>query len=268
MKKLFPIAILFIAWTQSLTQSPTDKTAALFTSHDGTKIYYEVQGTGQAVILIHGFVVNSESWKTKALYSDLIKKNYKVITIDLRGNGKSDKPHSTEAYLNDAEAKDIMRLADTLGLEKYSAIGYSRGSIITSRLLVLDPRVEKAVLGGMGDDFIDPNWPRRIMFYEVLAGLRPPGELEGFLKYVNDSGLDQQALAMMQYGQPSTSKEELAKIGKPVLVICGTEDEDNGSSEKLAQLIPNSKYVRVPGVHNNAHQSEEFSREVIGFLER
>jgi pimeloyl-ACP methyl ester carboxylesterase len=219
-------------------------------------------------MLIHGFVVNSESWKSKALFTELLNNGYQIILPDLRGNGKSDKPHDPQAYLNDAEARDLMRLADTLGLESYTAIGYSRGSIITSRLLVLDPRVSKAVLGGMGDDFTNPKWPRRIMFYEVLAGLKTNPELDGFLKYIKDQGLDRFALALMQFGQPSTSHAELGNIKKPVLVICGTEDEDNGSSEKLSQLIPGSKYVRVPGKHNDAHQGQEFAREVVGFVGR
>jgi pimeloyl-ACP methyl ester carboxylesterase len=266
MKKYLFLHVLLLASLQSFGQADAAYPGNWFTSHDGTKIYYEVHGEGKPVILIHGFIVNSESWKTKAVFTELLKNGYQVILPDLRGNGKSDKPHDPQAYLNDAEAKDLMRLADTLKLQNYAAIGYSRGAIITSRLLILDPRVSKAVLGGMGDDFTNPNWPRRIMFYEVLAGIKTSSELEGLLKHIKDTGLDQQALALMQFGQPSTSKGELGKIKKPVLVICGTEDEDNGSSEKLAQLIPNSKYVRVPGVHNNAHQSEEFAREVVGFL--
>ena len=57
---------------------------------------------------MHGFIVNSNSWKHAALFDSLLANGYKVILIDLRGNGKSDKPHNDEAYANDAEAKDIM----------------------------------------------------------------------------------------------------------------------------------------------------------------
>ena len=68
----------------------------------------------------------------------------------MRGNGNSDKPHDSTAYDNDAEAKDIMLLMHRLKIKQYSAVGYSRGSIITARLLVLDKRVMNAVMGGMG----------------------------------------------------------------------------------------------------------------------
>ena len=95
--------------------------------------------------------------------------SYKVILVDLRGNGKSGKPHTDGAYANDAEAKDIMLLMQHLNIKNYDAVGYSRGSIITARLMVLDKHVQKAILGGMGADFTNPNWQRSIDFYHALS---------------------------------------------------------------------------------------------------
>src|SRR5580765_7511267 len=129
------------AQTDSLSSKfPIDSN--YFSSFDGTKIYYEVRGEGKPVLLVHGFIVNSNTWKRTALYPDLLNAGYKVIILDMRGNGKSDKPHDSTAYDNDAEAKDIMLLIDLLKIKQYSAVGYSRGSIITARLLVLDKRIE------------------------------------------------------------------------------------------------------------------------------
>jgi pimeloyl-ACP methyl ester carboxylesterase len=236
-----------------------------FNSFDGARIYYEVQGKGRPILLIHGFIVNSESWKKIPLYGNLLDGGFQVITLDLRGNGRSDKPHYPEAYAKDAEARDIMALVSLLGIEHYSVIGYSRGSIITARLLVLDKRVDHAVLGGMGADFTNPEWPRRILFYRALSG-EPVKELEGVVKYIQSSGLDQQALACMQKEQPSTSPAELSKVDKPVLVICGDKDPDDGSPEDLSKMIPRSVCVRVPGDHGAALRSAEFSKEVISFL--
>jgi pimeloyl-ACP methyl ester carboxylesterase len=240
-------------------------TSKYFKSFDGTKIHYQIKGEGSPVLLVHGFVVNGESWKKTVLYKDLLASGYKVIIADLRGNGKSDHPHQESAYLDDAEAKDLMELISKLNIKTYSAVGYSRGAIIVSRLLVLDKRLSKAVLGGMGSAFTDPEWPRRLLFYHALSGDAVP-ELEGFIKYVKESGLDQQALALMQRGQPSTSKAEFAKNKKPVLVICGAQDEDNGSSEELYKMIPNAQYKRPPGEHNNAARTSEFSNETLAFL--
>ncbi len=169
------VVLVFVALfftTASFSQDQPD--TASFKSFDDTKIYYEVRGKGYPVLLVHGFITNSESWKRSALYNDLASAGYKVIIADLRGNGKSGKPHTPEAYENDAEAMDLMVLADKLGLTKYSVVGYSRGAIIASRLLLLDKRVSSAVLGGMGSDFTNPEWPRRIMFYKALSGEQVP----------------------------------------------------------------------------------------------
>ncbi len=238
-----------------------------FTSFDSTKIYYEVNGRGPEVILIHGFMGSSASWKKSELYVDLLRSGFKVISLDLRGNGQSDRPHNPEAYENDAEAKDIIQLATFLDLGFYQVVGYSRGSIIASRVLLLDKHATAGVLGGMGADFTNPKWPRRIMFYEALSG-KPVKELEGAMKYVREQQLDQVALACQQKAQPSTSKKELASIKKPVLVICGSEDEDNGSSKVLSEMIPGSTYVRVPGNHNSTMRSKPFSDEVVAFLKK
>jgi pimeloyl-ACP methyl ester carboxylesterase len=253
-----------LLFTQLAGAQTTD--TASFKSFDGTKIFYDVKGDGEPVILIHGFIVTSDSWKNAQLYNDLLSSGFRVVTLDLRGNGRSGKPHDPEAYENDAEAMDVMILADRLGFVNYSVIGYSRGAIIASRLLVKDKRVKAAVLGGMGADFTDPKWPRRQMFYKALIGESVP-ELEGLVKRVKDDpALDRLALAYMQKGQPSTTQAEFKKNKIPVLVICGDKDEDNGSSKDLAGLIPGSTYKRVPGVHNDAARSQEFSSETIVFL--
>ena len=236
-----------------------------FSSFDGTKIYYEVAGKGKPVLLVHGFIVDGRSWKRAPLYDDLLRNGYEVIVPDMRGNGRSDKPHDSLAYDNDAEAKDLMLLMNFLKINQYSIVGYSRGSIITARLLVLDKRIKDAVLGGMGSDFTNPQWPRRIMFYHALMGDSVP-ELKGMVDYVKSQKLDQQALAYLQRAQPSTSKEELAKIKEPVLVISGSEDEDNGSASELAKLLPHSTFVTVPGDHNHASATADFSKQVLHFF--
>ena len=271
MRLLLLFTFLFIikntkAQTDSLSSKfPIDSN--YFSSFDGIKIYYEVRGTGKTVLLLHGFIVNSSTWKKTALYPDLLNGGYKVIIIDMRGNGKSDKPHDTASYENDAEAKDIMQLMDLLKIKQYSAVGYSRGSIITARLLVLDKRVQNAVLGGMGADFTNPEWPRRKMFYRALMGDSIP-ELKGVVDYVKQQGLDQLALAYLQKEQPSTSKEALRKVKQPVLVICGVRDSDNGSAVELAKLLPNPSSAITPGDHNHASATHEFSKEIISFLRR
>jgi pimeloyl-ACP methyl ester carboxylesterase len=238
-----------------------------YTSHDNTKIYYEVVGQGEPVVLIPGFMNTSENWKRAQLYHDLVDAGYKVVTVDLRGNGKSDKPHSLKAYQDDAEAKDIMGLMKMLRLKKYTVIGYSRGAIIASRVLVKSKRAKAAVIGGMGTGFMDTAWARRKMFYRALSG-EPVKELEGVLDYIKKNHLDQVALAYSQGGQPSTSAKEFARIKKPVLVICGDKDSDHAEAEKLSSMIPRSVFTTVPGDHNNAMKTQEFSTAVMTFMKK
>ena len=247
----------------NLNDFPVD--SGYFHSFDGTRIYYEVRGSGKPVLLVHGFIVNSNSWKHTSLYKDLLDEGYRVILLDLRGNGKSGKPHNPIAYSHDAEAKDIIGLMNFLGTPHYSVVGYSRGSIITARLLVLDKRIQDAVMGGMGADFTNPEWPRRIMFYHALRGDSVP-QLRSMVEYVHQQKLDQQALAYLQEFQPSTSREALGKISIPVLVVSGSEDSDNGSSKELAKLLPKSSIATVPGDHDHAASTPEFSNAVTAFF--
>ncbi|HEY8939541.1 MAG TPA: alpha/beta hydrolase [Cellvibrio sp.] len=264
MKKIV-LFLTLLALTSSLCAQIVNTEGNYYRSPDYTRIYYEVKGTGDAVVLVHGFLADGESWKQTALYTNLINEGYKVILMDLRGNGRSGKPHEPEFYENDIEAKDIMGIVTELKINKYIAIGYSRGAILTSRLLALDKRVNCAVIGGMGLDFTNPEWPRRIMFYEALSG-KPIKELEGLVNYVKDSGFDQQAMAYLQKSQPSTSKKVLSEIKNPVLVISGTADIDNGSAKDLAATFPNATYFSVPGDHGSSVRTQEFSAAVKQFL--
>lgn len=261
MKKSFFVICFLSIFIATYAQSDS----GYYNSFDGTRIYYQVKGSGKAVVLVHGFIVNGESWKRTQLYNDLLNAGYQVISFDMRGNGRSDKPHQAEAYEKDAESKDIMGLMDHLKVKEYIACGYSRGSIIASRLLVLDKRAKAAIIGGMGDGFTDPEWPRRIMFYKALNG-EPVKELEGMVKYVKDSGLDQQALCFLQKEQPSVTPQVWATVKKPVMIICGDKDPDNGSPEKLAKMIPNAQLKIVPGDHNNTLRTAPYAEAAMAFI--
>ena len=259
------ISILFIS---RIASAQTEDTGQYYTSFDGTKIYYEVKGKGYPVVLIHGFSGTSQGWKKSILYDNLLKGGYKVILLDLRGNGESDKPHTDIAYTNDAEAKDVMGLMTSLNINKYDIVGYSRGSIIASRLLILDNRVNKTVMGGMGDGFVDPNWPRRIQMYRTLMGDKRYHEFDDMMKYIHTQGYDVTALAMQQKHQPFTSRIELSNVKKPVMIIRGSEDKENGSEVGLQRLIPGARLSYVPGDHNTASKTNQFSAAVFFFLQQ
>ncbi|TWR26454.1 alpha/beta hydrolase [Mucilaginibacter pallidiroseus] len=257
------IAIVLSVVTLTFAQSTPE---TYYISFDGTKIYYEVQGSGYPVVLVHGFTNNSQSWKRGKLYQELLNHGYKVIIMDLRGNGRSGKPHTDAAYSNGAEAKDVMGLVSSLGIKRYAVVGYSRGSIITSRIMVLDKRVNKAVMGGMGANYTNPNWPRRIHAYEALMGDTTHHDVDEMMGWIHRNNFDNTALAYQQKHQPSTSAAELGKLRIPVLLIDGTEDDTNGDVTILQKMIPGSKLINVPGNHDNAGNSIQFSTAVLNFL--
>jgi pimeloyl-ACP methyl ester carboxylesterase len=257
------VVFLFISRPTSAMQADSGR---FFTSAGGVKIYYEVKGKGYPVVLMHGFTGTSQGWKLGKLYGDLLAAGYQVIMMDLPGNGRSDKPHTDAAYANNAEAKDIMGLMTFLKIKSYDVVGYSRGSIIASSLMVMDKRVTKTVMGGMGDGYTDPQWPRRIHAYKSIMGDTTFHDVDAMMKYIHSEHFDNESLALQQKWQPSTSPQQLAKVKKPVLIIRGTEDKDNGSETALQKMIPGSQLVYVPGDHVGAFRTQELSDAVLKFI--
>ncbi|MFK7776339.1 MAG: alpha/beta fold hydrolase [Saprospiraceae bacterium] len=250
------------------TTTPTKKQLDnKFTSFDKVNIAYTDEGEGEPVILLHGFISSGNSWNRSALKKDLLEKGFRVIVPDLRGNGKSDQPNNPNAYANDAEIKDLKKLADHLNLEKYIAVGYSRGSIVLAKLLTQESRIKKAIIGGMGLDFSNPNWGRRIMFAEAFGGKKPLNEItKGAVEYATSINANLQVLSWLQEFQPTTSIEELEKIKTKILVIAGDEDTDNGNPSDLQKHLSNSKLKIIKGDHNNTYKAENFSIAVMNFI--
>lgn len=240
--------------------------ATFFTSFDGVTIAFSDEGRGEPILLLHGFINSKTSWDRTELKKDLLKKGYRVIVPDLRGNGASDKPQNEKSYQDDAEVNDIVLLMDYLKIKKYTAIGYSRGSIVLSQLLLADKRIKKAVLGGMGMDFTNPNWSRRLLFAKAFDG--DVNEMtKGAVDYAKSIDADLRSLHLQQKYQPVPSKKELKTITVPILVIAGDKDIDNGDSELLCKVFNNCKLILVPGDHNGTYKTTLFSKEIIDFLD-
>ena len=240
-----------------------------YTSFDGAKIYYASAGKGYPVVLLHGFANTSANWLKTPAYATLVKAGYRVIVPDMRGNGQSAMPNE-QGYANDAQVKDIAGLMSSLGITKYDVVGYSRGAIVAARLLVLDStHIRKAILGGMGDAFTNPNWevPRR--FYQVLSGdttARNKYGMQGTLDYIDKMHFNRMALAYQQKYQPVTTPQELGRIHIPVMVLRGSNDVDNGSEMVLQSYIPGARLQYTPGDHNHAYSTQEFADAVLAFM--
>ncbi|WP_165748973.1 alpha/beta fold hydrolase [Cellulophaga sp. Z1A5H] len=238
-----------------------------FTSFDGVKIAYTDEGKGNAVILVHGFITSGSSWDHTVLKKGLLQKGYRVIIPDLRGSGLSDKPNEAKFYQNNVEIKDLQGLASYLNIKKFDVVGYSRGSIVTAKWLTCDKRIKKVVLGGMGLDFTNPEWDRRILFANAFAeGAVLTGEVKGAVAYAKSIHADLKALHYLQVYQPVTTVAELKKIKTKVLIIAGDKDLENGNPSELHEVIPRSKFAIIKGVHNEAYKTASFSKEIISFF--
>jgi len=250
------------------TTIPTKKTIDnKFASFDKVNIAYTDEGEGEVIILLHGFISSGNSWNRSALKKDLLAKGFRVIVPDLRGNGESDQPNNPTAYANDAEIKDLQKLADHLNLEKYIAVGYSRGSIVLAKLLTVENRIQKAIIGGMGLDFSNPKWDRRIMFAEAFGGQKPLNEItKGAVEYAKSINANLQVLSWLQVYQPVTTIPELKKITTKILVVAGDEDKDNGNPADLQKHLSNSELKIIEGDHNNTYKAENFSEAVMNFI--
>lgn len=114
------------------------------------KIHYTVQGTGTPVILIHGLHSSAQmNWALPGTTAALAD-HHKVIALDLRGHGASDKPEDDASY-GVPMVEDVIALMDHLEIKRAVWVGYSMGGMIALKGAVLHPdRVSGLVLGGMG----------------------------------------------------------------------------------------------------------------------
>ena len=87
----------------------------------GVRLRYVEQGKGDPVVLVHGFTNTADIWWASGIAQDLAR-DHRVIALDLRGHGKSDKPHDPAKYGREM-GLDIVRLLDHLGIRRAHVVG-------------------------------------------------------------------------------------------------------------------------------------------------
>ena len=151
--------------------------------------------------------------------------------------------------------------------DSYAAVGYSRGSIVLAKLLTIDKRISSAVIGGMGFDFTNPSWDRRIAFANAFSGKSELTEMtKGAVEYAQSIDADIKVLGFLQEFQPVTLPNQLQNIKVKILVVCGDQDKDNGDPQKLQNHLPYSQLVIVNGDHNNTYKQSNFAEAILDFL--
>jgi pimeloyl-ACP methyl ester carboxylesterase len=189
---------------------------------NGVKIHYVVEGKGEPVVLVHGFTVNAHLlWGMSGIIKALAK-DYRVIALDVRGHGKSDKPTDTKQYGVEM-VEDVVRLLDHLHIKKAHVVGYSMGAFITGKLLATHPdRLLSATLGGGG---VIPEGIKLPPFVDKLADSLDKGE-----------GIGPLLVALTPPGQPKPSKMELQLVNRTLI---------GNRSKALAAVVRSWKTLAV-----------------------
>lgn len=242
-----------------------------FTGFDGTRLHVTRMGEGTPLLLLHGLFSSAQTnWIRYGTAQRLVDAGYQLILPDFRGHGQSDVPTDPAAWPADVLAKDIEALVAQLGLgPDYVLGGYSLGARTVVRLLARGARPRAAILAGMGLMGITDGQARGEWFIRMIEGRgswpRGTGEYvaEAFMK---QSVKDPEAIIHLLRGQQGTSADTLAGIDLPVLVICGAEDQDNGSAPDLAAALPNGQYVEIPGTHMGSVTRPELGTEIAAWL--
>jgi pimeloyl-ACP methyl ester carboxylesterase len=254
-----------------LASSPTSHS---FTAPDGAElVWHEVRpesGGGRPVVLLHGLFSDADTnWIKFGHAAELARRGLRVIMPDLRAHGHSAKPHDAASYPPDVLAKDGLALIDHLGLTDYDLGGYSLGARTAARMVLDGARPRRLVIGGMGLSGLLDTGGRAEHFREILTNLgrhergSPEWLAEAFLK---TTGGDPAALLPLLGSFVDSTEEELRGIGAPTLVLQGADDHDNGSAEALAELLPDARFVEVPGNHMSAVTKPDFGRAIADFL--
>ena len=245
-----------------------------FASFDGTTLAYHDDGDGAPVILLHGFAADTNlNYVRSGVFDLLLDEGYRVIALDARGHGLSEKPHDAAAYGDDAMRRDAQALLDELGLDRCVVVGYSMGAAVTLRLAMTDPRPRAIALLGAGENMADRDGgtERRTGMAEAFRAEDVealPERVRAFREMADAIRADRVALgALLDAPWPDTATG-LEQVTVPVIVICGNDDDEVGSPERLVAQLPNAEVVRVPGDHFTANARPELHAALLEFLMR
>jgi non-heme chloroperoxidase len=263
----------------------------------GIEIYYEDHGTGQPVVLIHGYPLNGHSWERQERV--LLQAGHRVITYDRRGFGQSSQP--TVGYDYDTFAADLNALMEHLDLTDVVLVGFSMGTGEVTRYLGRygSARVSKAALLGAIPPFLlktpdNPEGVDRSVFDDIKAAVIADraAYFKDFLD--NFSNTDQylgtriseqawQNSFIVAVGASAFAayacvdawltdfRGDLPKIDVPMLLVHGDADRIlpyEATAARLPGLIKDLRSVRIPGgPHNIAWtHADEVNQALLEFV--
>jgi pimeloyl-ACP methyl ester carboxylesterase len=229
-----------------------------YVDHQGTRIHYQVEGDGPPLVLQHGFTGNLKRWYSFG-YVGALKSNYRLILVDARGHGGSDKPHDPAAYALPMRVGDVVAVMDALNVATAHYWGYSMGGWIGFGMAkYAAQRVHSLVIGGAHPyeqrwpassrlDGSDPEAFLAALFgrLQVDTSTMPPAVREELL--ANDF----RALAAAQQDRPSL-EDTLPTMTMPCCLYAGDADPLYPKVLQCAQHIPGAISFAMAGLDHGA----------------
>lgn len=230
-------------------------------------------GRGETVMLVHGFAsTHAVNWVHTTWTNMLARSGFRVVALDHRGHGQSEKLYDSSQYGPAIMAEDVRRLMDHLDIHRADVIGYSMGARISAQLSATYPmRVRSAVLGGLGIRLV-----KGTLFATGIAEAMDAPSLDGltdpmqrmFRSFAEQLGADLRALSACVKGShiPFTM-EQVKRMTMPVLIAAGTADPLATQAQELADLFPDGTLLEIPGRdHNRAVGDKVHKQGVLDFL--
>jgi dienelactone hydrolase len=250
-----PILLAVLLCSTSLGSARgADKLAIESFDSNGTKIYYFVQGKGEPVLLIHGWLASAGlNWVLPGISGQLAR-DYQVIGLDVRGHGLSDKPTDEDAY-GPTLVEDVVRLLDHLKIKKAHIVGYSMGGIIAANFIVKHPdRVLSGTLGGMG-------W------------LKEGGLPQALFAQIGKNDRNAQAMTVCgrSLAKLALTEAEIKAIRVPMTVLIGDRDDLIGKLyvEPLKKVRTDWPVVEIKdGNHITCILKPQFRDEIAAWLKK
>jgi pimeloyl-ACP methyl ester carboxylesterase len=237
------------------------------------EVAYLDQGSGEPIVLVHGFASNKEAnWVNPGWVMALVRDGRRVLALDCRGHGASTKLYDPALYHTELMADDVRALLDHLEIARADVMGYSMGARITAFLALTAPhRLRSAILGGLGSRLIDgAGLPESIAFALEAPSVDDVTDPQGrmFRIFADQTKSDRWALAACIRGTRQTlSPEQVAHIAVPMLIAVGTKDQVAGSPHALAALAPHARALDIPDRdHMLAVGDRVFKAAALDFL--
>jgi len=241
-----------------------------WSASDGVELAYHELGDGRPVVLLHGLFSDANmNWIKFGHAARIAADGFRVIMPDLRAHGLSGRPHEPEAYPQGILARDLRELISHVGLIDFDLGGFSLGSRTTVEGVGegLSPR--RAILGGAGLEGLR-NWERRKHFF--LEAIEQFDRVERgdphwlSIQFMKSQKVDRVAAGLLLESFRDAFMDWLQAFTMPTLVVCGSEDDDNGSAEELAKVMPNALFREVPGTHMSSVTKPQFGEVIADFL--